>query len=131
MLLLLLLLLLVLLLLSLLLLLLPLLLLIVRALASAPYQSRLQAPLLIPIFIIIIVIMITIIITVTIFLMMVADLAFIVILWTAIARAVRSTRSGADPTPVGPFQPHLWKRWRRRSQAAAPRFPEVRVNGPR
>ena len=40
----------VLLLLSLLLLLLPLLLLIVRALASAPYQSRLQAPLLIPIF---------------------------------------------------------------------------------
>ena len=69
--------------------------------------------------------------TMMILLMMVADLDFIVILWTAIARAVHSTRSGADPRPVSPFQPRLWKRWRRRSQAAAPPFPEVRVNGPR
>ena len=55
---------------------------------------------------------------------LVSDPVFIVVFGTAIARAVRSTRSGADPTSVSPFQPHLWKRWRRRLQAAAPPFPE-------
>ena len=37
---------------------------------------------------------------------LVSDPVFIVVFGTAIARAVRSTRSGADPTSVSPFQPH-------------------------
>ena len=62
------------------------------------------------IIIVITIIIITIIIIIYHYdLTMVADLVFIVVFGTAIARAIHSTTSRADPTSANPFQPRLWK----------------------